>query len=351
MRGMMVAMRMMLLGGALAVTAPAWSQEQTGNMQGIVKDSSGGVLPGVTVEAHSQARPAGITAVTDDRGAYRFQALPPGDYEVTASLEGFNPAKRQVPVRLGQTLQVDLVLTIGTLEESVTVTSDAPMVDVHTNAATTELRREVIEALPNARDFTSVITVAVGANAETMAGGISIDGATGAENRFVIDGVDTTETQTGQSGKLYLTDFLDEVQVKSSGYNAEFGGATGGVVSAITKSGTNTWRGTAGSYFQDRDLNGAQRPTLRLGLTDPNIAEVVTYPIDPYRDLEPTVSLGGPLLKDRLFIYNGYAAQLQRTQRTVTFLAGLERHFVTLTLAAGGSNIAAYWSAAGASVM
>ena len=118
------------------------------------------------------------------------------------------------------------------------------------------------------------MTQAPGANQEAKLGGLSIDGASAGENRYIIDGIETTNLQNGTSGKNVIVDFIEEVQVKSSGYTAEFGGATGGVINAVTKSGTNDFHGTALYNFQGSALEGARRPTLRQNLTNSNIAGI-----------------------------------------------------------------------------
>ena len=136
------------------------------------------------------------------------------------------------------------------------------------------------------------MTLAPGANNESRSGGISIDGASASENRYFIDGTDTTNLRTGLSGKKLLTDFVEQIQVKSSGYAAEFGGSTGGVINVITKSGTNTFRGDFGTYFNNDSLSGDERPTLRLVLTGQNASEYVTLAKDDYSAL-------GAVLPDR----------------------------------------------------
>ena len=116
-------------------------------------------------------------------------------------------------------------------------TPNRRIVDIKQNARQTNIRAEQIDLLPRGRDFTTLVTQAPGANQESKLGGLSIDGASAGENRYIIDGIETTNLQNGLSGKSLIVDFVDEVQVKSSGYTAEYGGATGGVINAITKSG------------------------------------------------------------------------------------------------------------------
>jgi outer membrane receptor protein involved in Fe transport len=304
----------------LALALPAAAQEQRGSIEGVIKDSSGAVLPGVTVEARSERLVGMATSVSDGGGVYRFPALPPGFYEVTATLAGFQTAKvANVEVFLGQIKKVDVTLTPAGVAEQIHVVAESPLIDVKQNAAFANIHKEFIDKIPRGRDFTSVVTTAPGANAEFKAGGISIDGASGAENRYVIDGIDTTEIQHGTSGKPLLTDFVEEVQVKSSGYNAEFGGSTGGVINVISRAGSNVWRGDAGTYYGNRDLNGAERPTLRITLTDNTRSEYITFPEDDWPRWEPVLAVGGPIMKDRLWFFGGYVPELLDTTRTVKF--------------------------------
>ena len=132
-----------------------------------------------------------------------------------------------------------------------TVTAESPLVDVSQSTRSTSIRSERIEMVPHGRDFTTLVSQAPGANMETKSGGgIMIDGASAAENRYIVDGIETTSIVIGTSAKPVLVDFLDEVQVKSSGYPAEYGGSTGGVINVITKSGSNKFSGSLLSYFQ-----------------------------------------------------------------------------------------------------
>jgi hypothetical protein len=300
------------------VAMPVAAQEQRASIEGVVKDASGAVLPGVTVEAKNLSVGSVVTATTDERGTYRFPALAPGNYEITAALQGFNTAKSQ-PVRLalGQLKTIDMALTVGGVTENVVVTADTPLVDVKQSARATSIRNEQIDLLPKGRDFTSIVTQAAGANNESKSGGVMIDGASASENRYIVDGAETTNLQNGTSGKTVLADFVEEVQVKSSGYTAEFGGATGGVISVITRSGTNTWRGNVLFNFQGSALNGPERPTLRLLLADATKAEYITYPKDTNTRFEPGLSFGGPIMKDKTWFYLAYQPTFVKTTRSV----------------------------------
>jgi outer membrane receptor protein involved in Fe transport len=308
------------LCGLLMVAATAFAQERTGGIAGTVKDSSGAILPGATVQATSPTLVGVQTAVADHQGAYRFPALTPGLYEITATLQGFTVAKvTDVRLGIGQQLKIDLALAVATLTESVTVTAVSPVIDVKQNAAVASISAEEIERLPKARDFTDLVKTAPGTQQERKSG-IQIDGAGGSEHRYVIDGMDTTGIRTGVSGQEMPVDFIQELQVKSSGYNAEFRATTGGVISAVTKTGSNVWRGGVGYYF--RNDNQPARRELRQLPTDASQAEYITRPEDDYVRHEPTFDLGGPILTNRAWFYVGTAPEFDRTARTVTYRTG-----------------------------
>ena len=304
---------------AVLVALPVVAQEQTGAIQGVVKDSQGGSVPGATVEATSTAGRT-LTATTDATGTYRFPALPGGTYTVTAKLTGFSPGRvDNVSVSLGKLMTVNLTLKLGAMTETVEVTGEAPLIDVKQSSRAVSIRDEALNQMPKGRDYTSLVTQAPGVNSETgKLGGISIDGAAAGENRYIVDGAETTNLQSGLSGKTVITDFVDEVQVKSSGYTAEFGGATGGVISAVTRSGSNQFRGDVFTYYSASSLTGDPRPSLRLVPSNSNAAEYVTYAKDPEHTLEPGLTLGGPIKKDKAWFFLGYNPSFNPIERTVT---------------------------------
>jgi hypothetical protein len=351
-----------LLAVALLAT-PALAQEQRGSIEGIVKDSSGAVLPGTTVTVTGGSG-VHLEATTDPSGVYRFPSLLPGTYIVSASLSGFTPAKvENVPIELGQVKKVDFALKVGGIAETVQVTAESPLVDVKQSTKATNINAERIELVPHNRDFTSLVVQAPGANQENKSGGISIDGASAAENRYVIDGVETTNVYSGLSAKNVLADFVEEVQVKSSGYPAEYGGSTGAVVNVITKSGTNKFAGSGLGYWQGSALNGTSRrpsiapkavagattgstltpitdnspmpsganPSLRLKLTNSNAAEFWTYPKDDSNRYEPGGSIGGPIFRDKSWFFGAYQPALTTNSRTVNATTSGNPNAVTLS--------------------
>jgi len=208
---------------AMALFAgPVFGQETRGTIEGVVKDASGAVLPGATVEARSSG--SGVLSTTADAGGhFRFPSVLPGIYEVNANLSGFKPGKvADVEVRLGSIKTVEFSLQLASMTESVTVTAESPIVDVRQSGRSTNIRAEQVNLLPHNRDFTSLVTQAPGVNQEAKSApagqaGIMIDGAAAAENRYVIDGIETTNIVGGLSGKNLLADFVEEVRSSRRG--------------------------------------------------------------------------------------------------------------------------------------
>lgn len=316
----------MILALALAIaSAPALlAQETTGVIEGVVKDSGGAVLPGVTVEATG---PSGtVVAVTNERGEYRFPRLPSGQYTIKASLASFREATATVNLTVGSTQRAEFSLQIAGVTETVQVTAETPRIDLTSAQTATNISRERLEYVPRGRDFTDVVSQAAGAANESQAGGISIDGSSGAENRFIIDGIDTTSPQVGTNAVPMRAEFMEEVQVKSAGYAAEFGGSTGGVINAITRSGTNNFHGTILADFQQRKWGGDERPIL-IDADTASGFDYVNPPKDDETRIDPGFSIGGPILRDNLWFFGSYQPGIRTTERTVNFENGVTNTF------------------------
>lgn len=307
------------------------AQEQTGEIFGKVTDTERNPLPGVTIEARSPSHLGTSSAITDAEGRYRLLALSPGSYSITFTLPGFQKLRREkVLVRLGKTLDLNAILEQTAMEEEIVVTGESPVVDIKKTATAINIGKDMFEKLPKGRDFLSIVSLTTGGvNDEPLLGGISMDGASGAENMYFVDGMDTTNMYSGVSDQQVIFEFIEEVQVKSSGYAAEYGGSMGGVVNVITRSGGNEFHGEAGVYFRSDELQGSRRPELRIppsaevyNLT----AEYITFPEDDWSRYEVGFSLGGYIFKDKLWFYGSFMPRYTRTSRTVEFsLDKLER--------------------------
>jgi hypothetical protein len=304
----------------LAASVPAFAQEVTGSLQGRVEDPSGAVIKGATVELSGGQRT--LTTTTDDEGGFQFLNVPPGLYTVTVSASGFANARRtDVPVELGRNLQVNFEMKAGLTGETIDVSaSDEPIVDVTSTKTATNVTQQEFNLIPKTLNFASVINVAPGARQENLSGGYQIDGASGVENVYIVDGVEVTRVEDGQLGqtKNIPFDFVQEVQIKSAGYEAEFGGATGGVINVVTRSGSNDWHGEVRGEFQFDELVAEDNPILRLDpLAPQERSEYFQNPVgkDDYRLFNPVLSLGGPIVKDHLWFYASYAPQFEKRTR------------------------------------
>jgi hypothetical protein len=266
----------MLLSLAIMVfglTGIAFGQETTGRIEGTIKDPNGNVVPGVSVTVTSRGRTEGAradattgfnrTVVTDDNGFFRVQEVPPGFYTVTsAAASGFSGAAvNEVEVVLGKTTPVNINLQAGYVQETVTVTADAVAIDPTDNKIQTNITSQVAELLPKGTNFTSLLKVSPSTRPEPLNGGFQVDGASGSENTFIIDGQEVTNFRTGvlNANNNLPFQLVQEVQIKSSGFEAEFGGATGGVINVVTKGGSNEWHGEFGSQFRPGSLQSDPR--------------------------------------------------------------------------------------------
>jgi hypothetical protein len=309
----------------------ATAQERFGGLTGVVTDASGGVLPGATVTVTSKNTGAARTIVTSSDGLYTIPDLEPGRYSLTAELSGF--AKYQIDdvlVSLGKTLKVDAQLKVGDMSEVVQVQAEArPQIDLRSTLVSHNVTSEEIDRLPKGRSFQSLALTAPSVNSGEIEGGIQVNGASGAENAFTVDGVVTNSLINGQSRQNTVFEYLQEVQVKTTGISAEYGGALGGVISAVTKSGGNTFRGEGHYLYEGSGLSAG--PVKRLVL-DPVDDITVSYQQDtkaPDHRNEIGGSLGGPLVKDKLFFFGSFSPRFISRTNTYHYSNGTETGDIT----------------------
>jgi hypothetical protein len=323
----------------LTLVFTAYGQETTGKIQGTVKDQNGAVIPNATVTVVGPQRT--FTATTNDGGEYTFSNLPPGVYNVDASATGFGPLRREaVTVELGRTMQVNFDMKAGAVGAVVEVIADEPLVDVTSTQTVTNITQQKIELLPKGLRFSSVIEVAPGVRPEPKSNGFQIDGATGSENVWVVDGLEVTRTFGGSLGstKNIPLDFVQAVQVKTAGYEAEFGGALGGVIGVASRSGGNEYHGEVRVEVEDSDWNSSDRILRRWNLQQLAAGRRVA---DWYKNPDgkddaslwsPRGVLGGPIVKNRLWFYAGYAPEYITTLRTVRLISRITPTTVTPTV-------------------
>jgi hypothetical protein len=305
---------------------PAFAQERFGALAGTITDATQSALPGATVTATNAQTLAVRTAVTNTDGSYSIPELSPGRYKVTVALSGFQRAEADdLIVLLGRTLSFSVQLQIGAVSEAVQVTGDAAKsVDLRSVTVAHNVTAEELDRLPKARTFQGIALVAPSVNAGLVEGGIQVNGASGAENAYTIDGVVTTSLVNGQSRQNTVFEYLQEVQVKTGGIGAEYGGALGGVISAVTKSGGNIFRGE-GHYYYSGDGFGSA-PVDRLVLSPADDVSVGYFSDAKQKNNvnEFGGSVGGPIIRDRLFFYGSFSPQVTRRSNDYQFSSGAE---------------------------
>jgi hypothetical protein len=320
----------------------AFAQERTGSIQGTVTDPSGLAVPGAAVEVSGEALPQAQKVSTGASGGFLFASLPPGQYTVSITAQGFRVYKASnVALNVGRTVRVDAKLEVGAVAESVVVSGEAILLDTTNTVVSTNLTATVYDRLPKGRSFDSLIVLAPGVRSEPKSGGFQVDGASGSEHSWVVDGIEVTSIQVGdltRQARIPI-EWVNETQVKSSGFDAQFGGAIGAVVSATTRSGGNDFHGQVSLYLANDTLNAGlaspidgraqRRDLLRINPNNDNFQEYFRNGKDDYRMLNPGFRLGGPIKKDMLWFFLSAYPELHKAERDVTFLRPVQTgHFV-----------------------
>jgi hypothetical protein len=316
----------------LALVVPAmFAQETTAGLEGTVKDASGAVVPKATVEVTSPALIGAKKMETDNGGYFRFANLPPGTYTVTVTASGFRNFKQDnIQLQVGHLPNLYVTMEVGTLTETVEVSAQAALIDATQSKVQTNISDNELLNLPTqTRSFQSVIQFAPGARTEPLQAGYQINGASNSENSYLVEGLETASVFDGHSAANVPMDFIQEVQVKSTGFEAQYGGALGGVVNVIQKRGSNEWHGSLFTYYSGSAFDAAPNPTIQKDPSVPanaNGQKRMDQPIqdyqpvqDHYRNITPGFTLGGYLVKDRLWVFGSTAPSLNPLSRTVNF--------------------------------
>jgi len=306
--------RMLLLALALVVVPlvlPALAAAQTtGTLFGTVSSDADAVMPGVTVEVTSPALQGTRTTVSDGTGVYRLPFLPPGAYHVTFTLEGFAKEQADVQVSLGRDTTLDVKIRPQTAAE-ITVVATAPVIDTTSTTVGANLTTREIQTLPTGRNYASVVQVAPGTGTDAVPNPaaentITVYGSSGAENVYYVDGVNTTNLEYGFQGKELNFEFIQEIDVKTGGYEAEYGKATGGVINVITKSGGNELHGDVFGYHDDDSLQNSSKEIV--GTTGRTTG---------FTKEDFGADLGGYILRDRLWFFGAYDRVDNSTDRVL----------------------------------
>ena len=282
----------------LAPVLTAQTGRQTGIIKGVLTDMAGGPLPGANVVAASPGLMGTMTSVTESDGSYRLVNLPPGTYTITASLPGFKTVKQTgIIVQVGQTYLVNLQSEASPLSEEITVTGAAPVVDVQSNKITSVIATELLQNLPLSRSINGLFNITAGSSGTIAAYSGSIHGANSGSTAYEIDGVNGESPTTGGMQISPQYESIEEIEIATGGLPAQVGASGGSFISVVTKSGGNAFHGQAQTYYTAKGLN-------QMLFTDEELASLGrSKPAFAKYDVDGSFSLGGPIVKDRLWFY------------------------------------------------
>src|SRR5436309_5074401 len=321
-RGMRISLHML---GRVGIAIVAWialgtclslAQTSTATISGVVKDTTGALIPGASITVKHTETGLTRTAISSETGDYNVPLLPVGAYELATAMPGFKQdVRRGINLVVGQQAVINLTLEVGAAAEQVTVTEEAPLVNTTLSSTSGLITEQQIKELPlNGRSFDQLLVLNVGVvnNTSNMAGGaggafpaFSVAGHRQETNRFLLNGVDwvggnaTSQfiTPSGASSQLLGVEAVREYNVLEHTYGAEYGKRAGGQVSIVTSSGTNDWHGNLFEYMRNSALDAKNYFEDAKG---------------PFKRHQFGGTIGGPLKKDKLFVFGNYEGFQQR---------------------------------------
>ena len=312
----------------VGLSASVLAQSTTTGAIGVtVKDPQGAVVPNATVTVHNEETNTDATATTDSEGRARAVQLQPGRYTVTVAAPGFSNYKQEsVVVEVGRVTSIDTPLVVGGASETVEVTAEAPVINTTQQDFSSNINQTSINNLPiNGRRWSNFALLTPGATPDGTFGLISFRGISGLLNNNTVDGGDNNQAffaeERGRTRISYSIsqDSIREFQVNTSSYSAEYGRSAGGVVNAVTKSGTNQFHGT-GFYFQRNNKWGARNPRSFVTQNVGGVFTPVAFkPEDVRHQFGGTI--GGPIKRDKAFFFFSYDQQKRNFPGVSTFTA------------------------------
>lgn len=298
--------RLIVILLASLLAAPLHAAE-TATLFGRIQDESGALVPAATVTARHALTGfvRSVTSAVD--GSYRLPALPPGPYEIGVELTGFTSVKRRgVTLGVGTEVGIDFRLAVGSTQETVDVTAAAPVIETTNAAVESTITREQIDLLPLVgRDYLDLARLSAGA-VVTSGQGTSFTGSRGRSNQFLIDGLDNSEDISGFRRQDFNLDAIAEFQVLVNNFKAEYGRAGGGVISVLTRSGTNSLQGGAFFLFRNQDM------IVRSPFEAPGSAR------DPFKRKQWGAHLGGPIVRNKTHFFASFDYEDRATNTTLT---------------------------------
>ncbi len=280
---------------------------QLGTISGRVTDQSGAPIPGATVEITNQEKGISRSKTTDAEGKYIFPLLHPGPYKVTITLSGFDTfVANNTIVEVGKTTNVNSKLRLSATSETITVLGDVPIVDKTNASDTTTISSQLAQRLPIGRSYQALALTMPGVvlpgNANANA---NFHGALFTDNLYLFDGIDTTDPTTGGFGQNFTYEAIQEVSVTTSAASADYGRAVGGIINVITKSGTNSFKGSYKEVLTNDDWNAQNKgvsPTSGVSFARTKFDSLVRV---------HSATLGGPIWRDHAWFFGAYEWDVQ----------------------------------------
>ena len=347
----MVLSRRLVVAAALVLTlaGAAAAAQSLSSVHGFVSDDTGAALPGVTVELVDRERGHRRTVTSNDRGFFALRAVLSGEYDLTASLPGFRTVRREdLHLHVGQSVELDLRLGLASVEETVTVNAEAPLLEVGRSGAAGYVDEEEIAALPiSGRDFVRFALLQPTVQVDPNRGSLSLSGQRGVNSGLTIDGANAKSAFFGfgrgglareGGGALVAQESVKEFQVVTSGYSAEAGRSGGGAMNVVTRSGGNEFAGSA-FWFLRNDRMVARLPQSPLDAFRGVSPDDDRYQADAFRRANWGASLGGPIRRDRTHFFLSY----DQTSQNQPFLRNIRgRGHYDAVLAAFPELVAGY---------
>jgi outer membrane receptor protein involved in Fe transport len=337
------------LAAFLSLAGSAAAQTETGRITGVVTDATGGILPGVTVNAKAVGTGATRTVVTDSLGVYVFANLPPAQYDITTQLDGFKAANAKVTVSVGGAANVDLKMDVAGTVETVTVLAEVPRINTTNGEVSTTINQTQIRELPtitrNVYDLVAVAGNVSGGRVadgeewtETTRGtGYNINGQRASSTNILLDGAANNNEFDTTVGQQVPLDSVQEFSVVTSNFSAQYGRATGGVVNVVTKSGTNNFRGTGYDFYRSDKLATNTFDNKANGIEK---GEFTRHQMG--------FSIGGPIRRDKLHFFTNL--EYIRVRSTDTLISWVPTpQFIAASAQATRDFFAAYGGSLNAS--
>ncbi len=306
---------LLLLAGLLLSAGAGFAQTVGASLQGTIADPSGAVVPKAQVEVRNAGTGASSSLISDEAGRYRVPLLPPGEYELRISARGFQTVVRKgIHLAVGQDAVLDIILELGRTTSEISVVADAPRLNLTSGALSGLVDDRQIRDLPlNGRSFQQMALLQPGVTAALAAGNdvvggrtpkISINGARPEQNNFLLDGTDINNVYNkapgSVAGVLLGVEAVQEFQVLTNAYSAEFGRSSGGIINAVTRSGGNRLHGSAFEFLRNSAVDAK------------NFFDPASKPIPAFKRNQFGASVGGPIRRDKTFFFGTYEALIER---------------------------------------